>query len=257
MTRKALAVGIAGFIALAGARVAAAQTVDDIVEKNIAAKGGLAKMKSVQTLKQTSHMTMQGMEATLTVLAKRPNLVRQEVQLRGQTMILAFDGVSAWTLNPFNGSNGVVLLSGAQADQVRDQSSFDGPLSDYKEKGSKLELVGPDTLGATKVLHLKLTSKTGSVQHVYLDAATYLEAKLVSDDGKVEQELGDYRDVNGFKVPFRVKVMQNGVPQSELIVDKVEFNIAIDDAMFRVPKAFHALTEASPTCLATSRDTPD
>jgi hypothetical protein len=60
----------------------------------------------------------------------------------------------------------------------------------------------------------------------------------VSDDGKVEQELGDYRDVNGFKVPFRVKVMQNGVPQSELIVDKVEFNIAIDDAMFRVPKTF-------------------
>src|SRR4249920_1111168 len=144
MTRKVLAVGIAGFIALAGARVAAAQTVDDIVEKNIAAKGGLAKMKSVQTLKQTSHMSMQGMEATLTVLAKRPNLVRQEVQLRGQTMVLAFDGVSAWTLNPFNGSNGVVLLSGAQADQVRDQSSFDGPLSDYKEKGSKLELVGPE-----------------------------------------------------------------------------------------------------------------
>jgi outer membrane lipoprotein-sorting protein len=240
MTRKVLAVGIAGFVALAGVRAAAQQaplTVDDIVAKNIAAKGGLAKMKSVQTMKQTSHMSMQGMEATLTIFSKRPNLIRQEIQMRGQTVVMAFDGVAPWTLNPFNGSSGAVLLTGPQADMVKDQSSFDGPLSDYKEKGSKLELVGIEPLGATKVVHLKLTTKTGSVQHVYLDAATYLEAKLVADDmGKVEQELGDYRDVNGFKVPFRIKVMQNGVLQSELIVDKVEFNIAMDDGMFRLPK---------------------
>jgi outer membrane lipoprotein-sorting protein len=179
------------------------------------------------------------MEATMTIFSKRPNLIRQEIQMRGQMVVMAFDGIAPWMLNPFNGSSGVVMLTGSQADMVRDQSSFDGPLSDYKEKGSKLEFVGPETMGAAKVLHLKLTSKTGSVQHVYLDAGTYLEAKLVSDDmGKVEQELGDYRDVNGFKVPFRIKVMQNGVLQSELVVDKVEFNVAIDDAIFKVPKAF-------------------
>src|SRR5262245_32073768 len=187
MTRKLLAVGIAGFVALAAARLAAQQaapqtaqaSVDDIVARNIAAKGGLAKMKSILTLKQTSHMSMQGMEATLTILAKRPNLIRQEIQLRGQTVVMAFDGAAAWTLNPFNGSSGAVMLTGPQADMVKDQSSFDGPLSDYKEKGSKLELVGPETVGTTKMLHLKLTAKTGAVQHVYLDAATYLEAKIV------------------------------------------------------------------------------
>jgi hypothetical protein len=62
--------------------------------------------------------------------------------------------------------------------------------------------------------------------------------KLVteSDTATIEQELVDYRDVEGIKIPFIVRTLVNGVKQGEIKLDKVEFNIKIDDAIFRMPK---------------------
>jgi hypothetical protein len=51
-----------------------------------------------------------------------------------------------------------------------------------------------------------------------------------------DQELSDYRDQDGIKVPFLVRTLMNGVLQSELKVQTVEFNVTLDDALFRVPK---------------------
>jgi outer membrane lipoprotein-sorting protein len=213
------------------------QTVDELVTKNLAAKGGLERLRAVKTVRQTSRMTMQGIEAQFTMLGKRPNLIRQQILVQGQTIVMAYDGAVPWMVNPLLGSTSPIVVSGPQAAMIREQSSFDGPLVDYKERGTKVEFVGADAVDGRKAWHLRLTSKTGEVQHCYLDAATYLEMKLVSDDmGKMEQELSDYRDVEGIKIPFRVRLMQNGVVQSEIKVDKVEFNIAVDDAAFRLPK---------------------
>ncbi len=213
------------------------QTVDELVEKNLAAKGGLARLRAVQTVRQTSRMSMQGVEAEVTVLGKRPNLMRQQILVQGQTIVMAYDGAVPWMVNPLQGSSNPIILTGPQAEMVREQTAFDGPLADYKERGTKVELVGAETLDSAKVFHLKLTSKTGQVQHCYLDASTYLEIKLVSDGvGRMEQELSDYRDVEGIKVPFRVRMIQNGVLQSEIKVDKVEFNVKADDTLFRIPK---------------------
>lgn len=235
--RRSLVVGVAAAVLLAAAPLAVAQTVDDIVAKNLDAKGGLAKMRTVQTMKQTSRMTMQGTETTLTMYGKRPNLVRQEVTVQGQTIVMAYDGTTPWAVNPLLGSSSPVVVTGPQAAMIREQSAFDGPLVDYKERGAKVELVGTEALGNAKVFHLKMTSKAGQIQHVYIDTTTFLEVKLVSEEmGRLEQELMDYRDVNGIKVPFHIRVTQNGVVQTEIRIDKVEFNIKVDDALFRLPK---------------------
>lgn len=238
MVRRVLTVGTAALMCLVVGRVASAQTVDEIVEKNLQAKGGLTRIRSVQTVRQTGRMTMQGMEAQLTIVAKRPNLMRQEMAIQGQTMVMAYDGLTPWIINPLLGSTSPIVMAGPMAEQTREQSAFDGsPLIDYKEKGAKVELVGgTEALGAAKVFHLKLTSKTGQVQHIYIDTTTFLDAKLTSEVGMLEQELMDYRDVEGIKVPFHIRIKQNGVVQSEIKVDKVEFNVKVDDAMFRMPK---------------------
>jgi outer membrane lipoprotein-sorting protein len=80
-----------------------AQTVDEIIARNIQARGGAEKIKAVQSMKQTSHMKIQAMSATLTLYAKRPNLSRQEMTIAGATAVAAFDGQSAWGLNPMMG----------------------------------------------------------------------------------------------------------------------------------------------------------
>jgi outer membrane lipoprotein-sorting protein len=236
--RRSLLVAAVAVAMLVLGRSASAQTVDELIARNTEAKGGLARMRSIQTMRQARRMSLQGMEAPVVVYAKRPNMVRQEIQMGGRLVVMAFDGNTPWIVNPNTGTPGAIAVMGPQADAMRQDSDFDGPLLDYRTKGTTIELVGTETLGVKKVFHLKLTARTGLVQHYYLDAETALETKLVteSDNGKVEQELLDYRDVEGIKVPFLIRTTVNGVLQGEMKVEKVEFNLKIDDAMFRMPK---------------------
>jgi outer membrane lipoprotein-sorting protein len=238
MTRRVLTVfPVLALLALAAP--AAAQTVDELVAKNVQAKGGRDKLRAGQTIKQTGRLTMQGLEFTQTIYAKRPNLIRQELFMNGQLVVMAFDGRTPWMINPMLGAVTPIAMSGPSADMIRDQSSFDGPLIDYKDKGYLVEVVGLETLGDRKVHHLKLTDKNRQVQHCYLDADTGLEAKLVSQNemGQTfEQELSDYRDVEGVKIPFSIRMLSNGVAQGQIVVEKVEFNVKIDDMIFRMPR---------------------
>lgn len=238
MVRRSVAlalVAVCGFVALGQT---AAQSVDDLVAKNIQAKGGLERLKSVQTIKQTSRMTMQGMEARMTVYSKRPNLLRQEVAMGGQTIINAFDGVTPWIINPLAGSPRPIAVSGPQANMIREQSNFDGPLVDYKAQGYSIDLVGLETLGTRKVHHLRLTGVSRQVTHLYLDAETGLEVKLASEveNLKLEQEFSEYRAVEGVTIPFVIRTLTNGVPQGEIRVETVQFNVPVDDAIFRMPR---------------------
>lgn len=237
MTRRIVALATA-IVALSVVPTSA-QTADELVAKNIQAKGGMEKLRSVQTVKQTGRVNIQGMEAKQTVYAKRPNLLRQELNLNGQLVVMAFDGLTPWMINPMLGASAPIAMSGPPAAMIREQSSFDGPLIDYKTKGYTLEVAGMETVSGRQTHHLRLIDKNKQVQHVYLDAETGLEAKLVSQNEigqSFEQEMSDYRDIDGIKIPFSIRTSANGVQQGQILVDKVEFNVKIDDAIFRLPK---------------------
>ena len=238
MNRRVLSAMACATVLIAGAHLAA-QDVDDIVARNVQAKGGADKLQAVQTMKQTAHVTSQGMTGVMTVYGKRPNLVRQEIAIAGQTIVSAFDGTTAWSINPFRGSPEPVAMSGPQAEDIKMQSDFDSPLVNYKAKGYELEFVGVETLGTRKAYHLKLTSKEHRVQQLYLDAETNLEIKIVADSqmGPVENELSNYREIQGLKVPFTMRTLSAGNVVSQIAVDTVEINPKIDEAMFRMPKA--------------------
>ena len=238
MTRH-VSVLLATLVLAAPAVGARAQTADELVAKNIQAKGCLEKLRAIQSIKQTGRVNIQCIEGKQTLYAKRPNLLRQEINLKGQVVIMAFDGKTPWMINPLLGAVAPISMSGPPADMIRDQSSFDGPLIDYKDRGSVLELVGLETLGTRKVHHLKLTDKNRQLQHVYLDAETFLETKLTTQNelGQTfEQELSDFRDVEGIKIPFTIRTLANGIQQGQITVESVEFNIKIDDGIFKMPR---------------------
>lgn len=215
----------------------ASQSVEDLIAKNLQAKGGLERIKAIQSIRQTGHMTMQGLTAQMVVYLKRPNLLRQEITVGGQTMVNAFDGTTPWMVNPLAGSTAPIAVTGATADAIRDQADFDGPLVDYKAKGYIIELVGPDTVDGRSVQHLKLIGRNGQVQQCYLDSETGLEARIVSQSqaGEIEQDLSDYRDVEGVKVPFASKAVSRGIVMATIAVDKVEFNVTLDPNLFKMP----------------------
>jgi len=221
---------------------ASAQTVDELINKNIEARGGLEKLKAVKTMRMTGKMIMQGMEVPVTMQMKRPNLMRMEMTFQGRTMVMAYDGVTAWWIMPFTGSSEPEKVPEDQAKNLQDQADFDGALVDYKEKGHTVELIGKEDMEGTPVYKLKLTKKNGDIQYIYLDAENFLELKTTGkrkvQGAEIEGEsyISDYKSVSGLMIPHAIETKAKGQPFSQTIkFDKVELDVPLDDSIFKMP----------------------
>ena len=217
-----------------------AQTVDDIVAKNIASRGGAEKWKSIQSMKMTGTIAAGGRTIGLTAWTKRPNLSRQEMSFDGQKAVQAFDGSRFWVTRP--GSDAPQEMSGPPAELAKTQSEFDSVLLDYKSKAT-VELVGNENDDGHPVYHLKVTRKGGAVQHYFLDADSGIERKITSTltgpNGQTATatiEFGDFRTVDGVMVPYTIKNVVDGKLVSQVTVSQIEFNVPVDDDLFRMPK---------------------
>jgi outer membrane lipoprotein-sorting protein len=175
----------------------------------------------------------------MTTVAKRPNLMRRDATVGGQRMINAFDGTALWmavgTMPPQE-------MPGPQAAYAQQDAEFDSVFVDYKDKGHKIELVGKDTVGGKPAYHLRVTKKGGPPQDFYLDAETGLEKKIsmsLKAPGGLGMtnvtEFSDYRSVEGRLVPFLTRQLQNGTVMATITLDKVEFNVPVEDSFFKMP----------------------
>lgn len=228
---------------------AATQTADEVVEKHLAAMGGREALGKLTSRKATGTMTVMTpngpISGPLEVYSKAPNKTRLYVVLDLTAMGMndkltldqKFDGTTGWALNTLQGDR---QITGNQLDNMKN-ASFPSPLLSYKATGMTVELLPNETVAGTSLIVLKITPKVGSVSKLFLDPVTYLvvrsSATINSPEmgGDVEQvnEASDYRTVDGVKIPF--KTVQTAGPQTATIVfEKVEHNIAIDDAIFVV-----------------------
>jgi outer membrane lipoprotein-sorting protein len=218
MLRKVLV----GLAAAALAAPVSAQTVDEVIAKACEARGGVAKIKAVQSVRMTGHMTMgPGAEAPITLEMKRPRSTRMEFTAQGQTGVQAYDGKQAWGIAPM-GSRKPEPLPDEMARNIDAQADLDGPLVDYKAKGHQVELVGKETVDGVQAWKLKLTPKGGDVVYVFLDASSFLEIRNET-----------HRLVRG---PHRIQAGPKGRPEKQVLsFDKIEVNVPIDDARFKMP----------------------
>jgi outer membrane lipoprotein-sorting protein len=226
------------------APIASAQTVDELIAKNIAARGGMEKLKATQTLRMTGKMVMsQGMEIPFTMSGKRPKSTRMEFTFQGMTGMQAYDGKTAWAISPMSGKKDPEAVPPDQAKDMDEQADFDGPLVDYKAKGHTIELVGKEPVEGADAYKLKVTMKSGNVRYVYLDAESFLEvkveAKRMMRGTEIEGEslMGDYRDEGGLMVAHSIDNGAKGsTMRQKLVIEKVEFGVALPDSIFSMPK---------------------
>jgi outer membrane lipoprotein-sorting protein len=226
-----------------------AQTADELVAKYVQARGGMEKIKSIQSMRMTGTMSTGQLDVPIVLLMKRPNMVRMEFEVQGITGVRAFDGQEGWALMPFLGKPDAAPITGQELKEFSDQADIDGGLVDYKAKGNTIEFLGKEKVDGVDAYKLKLTRKNGDVDFAYLDANTYLEIReegqhtvqgVVKD---FETKIGDYRDVEGLKFPYMiVSGIKNGPDPQKLAIDKVELNVPVDAALFKMPRAGAAST---------------
>src|SRR5262245_21906725 len=239
--------------------IAADPTVDELIAKNVAAKGGMEKLKAVKSMRATGKMMgMQGMEFPFVMTNKRPKMTRMEFTFQGMTGMQVYDGKTAWASMPFMGKKEPEVLPPDQAKDVEEQADFDGPLVDYKDKGNTVELVGKEQVEGADAYKLKVTLKGGDVRTIYLDAETYLEIKIASKrmvrGTEVENEayLSDYKEVEGLMIPHVMENAQVGSPvRQKLVIEKVEINPTVDDSFFAMASMASADSTAKPAGDAT------
>ena len=223
---------------------AAAQSVDDILAKNADAKGGIAKLRAVNTMRATGRITIgPGMEAPIVLEQKRPRSLRIEVTVQGLTIVQAYDGTVGWMLNPMSGRKDPEPMPSEMMKDIAEQADIDGPLIDYKEKGSKAELLGKEKAEGADCYKVKLTLKSGDTRTFYIDAENYLEVKVEArttvrgTETEGDSILGDWKEVAGMMMPFSLDAGQKGAPaRQKITLDKIEVNPSIDEARFKMPE---------------------
>jgi outer membrane lipoprotein-sorting protein len=221
---------------------AQAQTVDEVIAKNIQAHGGMDKLKSVKSIKISQTLKAGGFQAAIRQVSKRPDKVRDEFIIQGMTQIQAYDGKAGWTVNPFSGRRDAELMSAEDMKGLQVEADIDGPLVDYAQKGHKAELVGHDSVEGTDCYKIKLTLKNGDIRTYFLDSDSYLELKIENQRtvrGAIQENeiyFGDYEKVDGIYFAFAIEQGQKGDGNRvQLTVNKIELNVPLDDALFTMP----------------------
>jgi len=231
---------------------ASAQTVDEVIAKNIQAKGGLEKLKSVRTMRTTARFTQGPIRVEYRQEIKRADKVREEYVIQGLAQVQAYDGKTGWQISPFGGRKDPELLSQDDLKSLVVDSDIDGPLVEYKAKGHKAELAGHDSVEGTDCFKIKLSLKNGDVRYYYLDADSFLELKIevqTTIRGTLQESelyFGDYEQVNGIYYPFAIDQAQKGsASRTQISVEKIEQNLPLEDSRFSMP-ASKPETKAAP-----------
>jgi len=217
------------------ATAAAQTTVDDVVAKNLAAKGGIEKLRAITTVKMTGSLKSPSGVTAITTWAKRPTFMRRDNVNDGQTFVTAFDGKTLWQINPLISPRPREIPAPPEAED------FDSLLLDYKEKGRTVELVVTEPVQGINMHRLRVTEKNGQIRDIYINAETMLESKAVvqveqgARKAIVTTEFSNYKTIDGISVPMHVRQMLNGKPLTEVTYDRVEFNVPIPDSMFSKP----------------------
>jgi hypothetical protein len=230
-----------------------AQNIDELIGSHLEASGGLAKVKALRSMKLSGKISMPMMmqnapaggsaaQAPVMLQIKKPNLVRMEIDVQGKPLVQAFDGETAWSLRP--GSKEPDNLSedeggmGEMADMfLREMSDLEGPLVNSKDKWNKVELLGKESVEGIDSYKLKLSPKDGFVRYVFLDTKSLHTTKVTRPGSEflMETYYKDYKPVNGLMIPYVIESKVDGNTFSKLTLEKAEPDVAVDDALFKMP----------------------
>ncbi|MDQ3115217.1 MAG: hypothetical protein M3Q86_01160 [Verrucomicrobiota bacterium] len=221
-----------------------APTVDELVAKNIEARGGAAALEAIKAIRFEGRLLAnQGqLELKYTETKKRPGKLRTDAILQGMTLVQAYNGTSGWKIYPLQGRKDPEKMSNDEAKSLVEEAEIGGPLENWKAQGKTVTYLGTEDVEGTAAHKLQVVRKNGDVSNVYLDPEYFLEIRVIdqrTEQGakvEVETDLGDYEKVNGVYFPFSLESGSKGSNNKQkTIIEKGEANLPVDDSIFEFP----------------------
>ncbi len=230
---------------LLGVTVTIAQTVDEVINKAIDARGGKEKLANLNAVKMVASIEVApNMKAPLTMYIVNDKNLRIDIEMQGLTMTQCVEGDSGWAIQPFGGKKEAERMDKEQVQQMGDQKDIRGSLFDYKAKGSTALLLGKEDMEGTDCYKIKLTKKDNVEETYYLDATTYLVLKVTMKHKMKEKDMtadvlfSNYKKIDGLMFAFTMDEREAGAAQGQVInFDSIEVNPKLDKNFFKMPMA--------------------
>lgn len=248
-----LTAAAAPLLVLGFATAAGAQTADELVAKNLAARGGAAQLAAIHTIVSRGELRFPG-DFKLAYKESRSRLdgkpgdsaVRIDASLQGLTLVQAYDGANAWRINPFEGRRDAERMGADETRELADEGSIDGALLSARVKGSQVDYLGREDIDGTDAYKLRVTQPDGTIFTYWLDPDALLEIRILEHrtirgaEKETETDLGDYERVGGVYFPFSITSGPKDSPPSEkevITIAAADANVAVTPDTFAMPAA--------------------
>lgn len=219
------------------------QEASDILEKMIEARGGKKILEEIRdmTLSGTMKVAQTGMSGTMIIYYKKPDKLRQDIEVRGAVFTSSFDGKTAWRTDPQTGSP--EELSGKDTEKAK-RNALDysyAALLHPERFGIFYTFKNRENIGSKDYFVLEQTFPDGSTTALYVDSQTYLIHKTKTTSThpmtgmKAESEtlVSDYKKVEGVLVAHAITISYDGVEFATIAVTGVKLNRGLEDSLFK------------------------
>jgi|SRR5882724_8956786 len=229
---------------------ALAKTAAEVIDRNVAARGGLEAWRKVETMVWLGHLERGARDAQripFVMTLRRPNLTRFELKEQLNQFTRIFDGAHGWKIRPgANGRPDTKSFSPEEVNFARTEFAIDGPLIDYQVKGVTAELDGLDTVEGRKAYRLSLKLASGAERKVWIDTKTNLDIRYdrpatnpLKPGAPVSVYYRNYAAEDALQI---ARVIETGVSEGasgaapdKLVIDRIVVNPKLDDGTFAPP----------------------
>ncbi len=220
---------------------AQAQTVEEVIDKHIAAMGG-DKYTGIKGVKMESTAQIMGMDLPSTTTIVQGRGMRSETTVQGSAIVQAIDGAKGWMINPMTGQTGATALPDDQVKMSAGQLDLTG-LYNYKAKGHKAELMGEEKIEGAPVYLVKVEMANGATATHYISKDTYyilrsvINTEVQGQAVEVKTNFSNFKQVDGVTFPFTTEIESPAMPgMMTMMVNSVQVNPMVDESIFAMPK---------------------
>jgi len=242
--KKTISLIVCALVVLALASApASSQTAKEILGKWIEAQGGAKALEAVKdtTITGNVQLVSMGINGTLTMYQKEPNMMRLDIEIMGMVITQAYDGEIAWMVDPQTGATTQMPENATQ--EFKRQALGNDALINPEKYGIKYDFKGKEKLEEKEYLVLEQTTSDGHKTTIYIDPATYLTYKTKGTamgqagvEVMAETITGDYKKVEGLLIAHSMTQFQDGQEFMRMTMTKVTFNSNLEGSFFKMAK---------------------
>lgn len=217
------------------AQLAQAQTLDDVLEKHIAAMGGKEKLATLNSFRMEGNLNYQGTDVGIVITKLHDKGARTDISVMSSENYRIVTPAGGTVFMPVFGQ---ASPSDMPADQVKAEQIFldlHGIFVNYKEKGTQATLAGKETVDGIECYKITATFKNGYTTNFFIDTKT---DRLYKTTGKA---IVNGAETESFTIYTNYKQTADGYwfayttsnSRGQTDFDKIETNIKIDETIFK------------------------